>query len=365
MMNIDLLKEAQKRGHEQVTFFNYPQVGLRAVVGIHNTALGPALGGCRLRLYEDETNAVDDALRLSEGMTYKSALAGLDLGGGKAVIIVDPAIKEGRRELFLQFGRCLNALAGRYITAEDMGSSVEDMMVLREVTNYAAGYPQSEGGSGDPSPWTARGVFYSIQAVCERQYGTKDLKDRHVAIQGAGHVGMILLELLKEAGAKVTITDTESSVLELAKGKYEAEVVDIDKIYDVDCDVYAPCAVGQTVNVDTIPRLKCDMIIGAANNILSDSSVYPLLNEKGILYCPDFVVNAGGIISVGAEYIKDGWNESWVAGKTSDIAKTIIRVLDESKRTGEFTEVVAVKLAQQRVKEAEEKCKAGQAGYAA
>lgn len=347
--------EIQKRGHEQVVFFHYPQVGLKAIVAIHNTALGPALGGCRMRLYEDESQAIEDALRLAEGMTYKSSIAGLDLGGGKSCIIADPAMKEGRRELFLQFGRCLNYLGGRYITAEDMGTSVEDVMVMREVTPYAAGYAREKGGSGDPSPWTARGVFGGIKAACKRRFGSEDLTGRHVALQGVGHVGMNLLRQLREAGAKVTVTDTVPGSIQRATSEFGASAVAPDAIYDVECDIYSPCATGQTVNPETLKRLKCKIIAGAANNQLSDNSVYQILEQKQIMYCPDFVINAGGVISVGGEYIDGGWKQNWVEAKVDNIASTINKILDESDSRNKFPEVVAHELARERVKAAQDR----------
>ncbi|RIL09030.1 MAG: hypothetical protein DCC75_07525 [Proteobacteria bacterium] len=350
-----IFSEIERRGHEQVVFFHYPQVGLKAIVAIHNTALGPSLGGCRMRLYQDESQALDDVLRLAEGMTYKSSIAGLDIGGGKACIIADPGMKHGRRELFLQFGRCLNSLAGRYITAEDMGTSVADVMVMREVTPYAAGFSESQGGGGDPSPWTARGVFNSIIQLCESVYGSKDLKGRHVALQGVGHVGMYLLKSLKEAGARVTVCDTNTAALEEAAKKYGAEVVSIDQIYDVACDIYAPCATGQTVNRETLKRLKCKIIAGAANNQLQDNTVYNELQNRGIIYCPDFVINGGGVISVAAEYNKEGWKRPWVEDKVDDIATTVAKILDESKKRSKFPEVVAMEMAKERVKSAQEK----------
>ena len=354
-MDIKLFKEAEKRGHEQVVYFNYPKVGLKAIIGIHNTALGPALGGCRMRLYTDESQALDDVLRLSEGMTYKSALAGLALGGGKACLICDPQMKVGRRELFLQLGQCLNDLGGRYITAEDMGTSVEDVMTMREVTDFAAGFAQSQGGSGDPSPWTARGVFNSMIAGVERAFKTKDLKGKRVALQGVGHVGLFLLKELKDVGAKVTVCDTNKAALEQARNEFGADVVDTDKIYDVDCDVYAPCAIGQTVTPETLARLKCKVICGGANNQLVDSGCYSIIEKKGILYCPDFVINSGGVISVGAERNPGGWNVQWVTEKVKAIYDTIHKVLDEAERRGKFPEVVAVELAKERVNAAAEK----------
>lgn len=354
-MDLNVFKEAERRGHEQVVIFHYPQVGLKAVVGIHSTALGPALGGCRMRLYTDENQAIDDALRLSEGMTYKSALAGLDLGGGKSCIIADPKMVEGRRELFLQFGECLNHLGGRYITAEDMGTSVSDIMVMRERTKFAAGFAAEMGGGGDPSPWTAYGVFQSILAASERRYGSRDLNGRTIALQGVGHVGMYLLKHVREAGAKVVVCDTNTEALEQAKRDFGVEVVSTEAIYDVECDIYSPNAIGQTVNSDTVKRLKCDIIAGAANNQLIDSSMHAELESRKILYCPDFVINAGGVISVGAEYVPGGWKESWVREKVNQIYHTLQRVLDESEKRGKFPEVVAVELAKERVQAAEAK----------
>ena len=348
-MDVQVLAECQKRGHEQVCFFHYPQVGLKAIVAIHSTVLGPSLGGCRMKVYTSEAEAIDDVMRLSEGMTYKSSIAGLDLGGGKSCIVADPSMTEGRAELFKQFGDCLNQLNGRYITAEDMGTCVEDMKWVREVTDHAAGYAIEDGGSGDPSPWTARGVFFAIKAACKRRYGSEDLSSRHVAIQGAGHVGMYLTELLRNEGAKVTVTDTKASTIESAVKKFGAEGVELESIYDVDCDVFAPCAIGQTVNSTTIPRLRCEIIAGAANNQLPDSSVYEIIAARKMLYCPDFVINSGGVISVGAELIPGGWKESWVTTKVQQIYDTTMKVLDESESRGRFPEIVALELAKERI----------------
>lgn len=349
-----VFSEVEKRGHEQVVFFHFPQVGLKAIVGIHNTALGPALGGCRMRVYTDESQALDDCLRLSEGMTYKSSIAGLNLGGGKSVLIADPKMSEGRRELFLKFGECLNSCTGRYITAEDMGTSVADIMVMREVTKYAAGYSRELGGSGDPSPWTARGCYQGVLAACERTYGSKDLKGKKIALQGAGHVGMYLIEHLVKAGAQVWVSDTNREALDIAKSRFGAEIVDVEKIYDLPMDVFSPCAIGQTVNHDTLKRLNCKVIAGAANNQLTDPSVYKTIEDKKIMYCPDFVINGGGVISVAGEYNDGGWKESWVAQKVDNIFNTIHKVAEESEKRKAFPEVVALELAKERVKAAEE-----------
>lgn len=355
--DVKFLNDVSKRGHEQVVVFNYPNVGLKAIVAIHNTVLGPSLGGCRMRIYQNESQALDDALRLSEGMTYKSSIAGLDLGGGKCCMLVDPNIKNGRRELFLKFGECLNNLNGRYITAEDMGTCVDDVMIMREVSRFAAGFAREKGGSGDPSPWTARGVFNSILAACERKFKSKELKGRHVAIQGVGHVGTYLLKMLKEVGAKVTVTDINQSNIDRAKSEFGAEAVGPEAIYDLTCDIYSPCAMGQTVNPDTLKRLKCSIIAGAANNQLLDPSIYQEITARGMMYLPDFVINSGGVISVGGEYNPGGWKESWVTEKVKGISATIHRIMDEAQKRNKFSEVVALELARERIREAEDKKK--------
>lgn len=342
-------EQMDKRGHEQVSYFYLPHVGLKAIIGIHSTVLGPALGGCRMRLYTDESQALDDVLRLSEGMTFKNSLADLDLGGGKSVLVVDPALTKGRKELFRAFGECLNSLAGRYITAEDMGTSVEDVMTIKEVSPHVAGTDPNRGGGGDPSPWTARGVFHGITAACERVYGSKDLTGKRVALQGVGHVGMYLLEYLVKGGAKVTVCDTVDAAVETARSRFGVEAVQPDAIYDVDADIYSPNAIGQTVRQDTLKRLSCKIIAGGANNQLVDSTLYPIIEERGMLYCPDFVINAGGVINVGAEYVPGGWKEAWVREKVDRIYHTTNRVLDEAQKRKKFTEVVALELARERI----------------
>lgn len=347
-----VLAQCTKRGHEQVSYFNYPDAGLKAIVGIHDTTLGPAVGGCRMREYRSEAEALDDVMRLSEGMTYKSSLAGLDLGGGKACIIADPRMAEGREKLFKKFGECLNHLSGRYLSAEDMGTSVTDMMWAFSRTKHIVGTDPAKGGGGDPSPWTANGVFMAIRGACERVFSTADLTGKRVAIQGVGHVGMYLLAALSKAGAVVSVCDTNDSALKEAAEKCQANVVTPDAIYDVPCDIFAPCAIGQTVNIETLQRLNCRIIAGAANNQLSDPSVYSLIEKRNIMYCPDFAINSGGIICVGAELNAGGWKESWVKEKVDAIYSTTCRVLDESKSRGRFTEEVAIELAKERIEAA-------------
>lgn len=348
-----VIEQCSQRGHEQVSFFHYPEVGLKLIVAIHDTTLGPGLGGCRMRLYDNEAQALDDVMRLSEGMTYKSALAGLPLGGGKSCVIADPQMTTGREALFKKLGECLNNLAGRYITAEDMGTSVSDMMWIRSISKYVVGTDPSKGGAGDPSPWTALGVFGAMRAACERVFADEpSLKGKRVSVQGVGHVGMYLVEHLTKAGALVTVCDTNKKALEEAAAKFSASIVETDAIYDVPCDIFAPCAIGQTVNPHTLQRLSCRIIAGAANNQLSDNSVYGVINSKNILYCPDFVINSGGVICVCAELADGGPRTEWIQQKVDGIYETTARVLDESKKRARFTEEVAIELAKERIADA-------------
>lgn len=352
-MSQAVLEQCVTRGHEQVAFFNYPDVGLKLIVAIHDTTRGPALGGCRMRLYENEQQALDDVMRLSEGMTYKSALAELPLGGGKSCVIADPRMSEGRAALFSKIGECLNHLAGRYVTAEDMGTSVEDMNVVRAVSRFVVGTDPTRGGAGDPSPWTALGVFHAIRAAVERSFpNSSHLEGKRVVVQGVGHVGMYLVEHLVQAGAKVTVSDPNVNVTNVAAKKFEVSVVSPESVYDVPCDVFAPCAIGQTVNPETLKRLSCSIIAGAANNQLSDPSVYAILRARKILYCPDFAINSGGVICVGAELAEGGPSTPWIEEKVAGIYNTTAKVLDQSQRTGRDTEVVAIELAKERLAEA-------------
>jgi leucine dehydrogenase len=351
-----VLADCVARGHEQVVFFNYPEVGLKAIVALHNTVLGPGLGGCRMRVYQDESQALEDVLRLAEGMTYKSALAHLPLGGGKACIIADPKMTEAREAMFKKFGECLNHLAGRYITAEDMGTSVSDMMWIKSQSNFVVGTDPDKGGAGDPSPWTARGVFLAMKAAAERVFPMDvGLKGKRITIQGVGHVGMYLLEYLTAEGASVTVCDTSETALKHASSKFGAQVVAPEAIYDVPCDIFSPCAIGQTVNPQTVARLSARAIVGAANNQLSDRSVYTDLAAKNILYCPDFAVNSGGVICVGAELAPGGPNTAWIKEKVELIYDTTCQVLDQAKARGKFTEEVAVELAKERIAAAKKK----------
>jgi leucine dehydrogenase len=306
-----------------------------------------------MRLYTDEGQALEDVMRLSEGMTYKNALAELPLGGGKSCLIADPNMIQGREALFTKIGVCLNHLAGRYVTAEDMGTSVGDMNVVRKVSRFVVGTDPEKGGAGDPSPWTALGVFHAIRAAIERVFpSAPGLDGKSVAVQGVGHVGMYLVERLVAAGVSVTVSDTRDALTAEAVKRFGVKVAAAEQIYDTQCDVFAPCAIGQTINPKTLARLRCKIIAGAANNQLSDSSVYSIIRERGIVYCPDFAINSGGVICVGAELAEGGPSLSWIQNKVDGIYTTTGRVLDAATSTGRDSEVVAIELAKERISKA-------------
>lgn len=346
---VDVFQEVALCGHEHISVFHFPLVGLQAVVAIHSTVLGPALGGVRLKSYRSESEAVADAMRLAEGMTYKNALAGLNLGGGKACIIGRPEGAIRRRSLFLKFGECIQALGGAYITAEDLGTCVDDIETIKEVCPFVTGTTLESKGSGDPSPWTASGVFQSIVAACQFTFGSGSLENRTVAVQGLGHVGRSLTQLLVQAGAQVIACDLDARTAAAVQAVYGAKIVAPDEIYDQPRDIYAPCAVGQTVNSETLKHLKCKIIAGAANNQLSDSGMARLLMRRGILYCPDFVINAGGVISCAAQLQPGGWNRDWVEERVAAISQTIGHVLEQAQRQNRFPEMVALELAKARL----------------
>jgi leucine dehydrogenase len=341
----------EKFGFEQLCFFQDKSTGLKAIVAVHNTVLGPALGGCRFWSYTCEEEAVEDALRLARGMTYKSALAGLPLGGGKAVIIGDASVLRKdpiRREAFWRaFGRFIEGLGGRYITAEDVGTSTQDMVFIHMETNHVVGLP---GRSGDPSPYTARGVFNSMRAALMHIYGGDCMEGKVVAVQGAGNVGYYLCELLHKAGAKLIISDMNQEKIDRVVNDFGATVVAPDDIYDVECDIYAPCALGATVNDDTIVRLKCKIICGGANNVLKDPAKHGrAVHDRGIIYCPDYLANAGGVINVSYEKGEFGYNEEGVLRDVDYIYVRMLDILNISKETNKLPGDVADKLAEERV----------------
>lgn len=288
------LKEIYEMGHEQVAFFNDKASGLKVIIAIHNTFRGPALGGCRMWNYASEEDALKDVLRLSRGMTYKSAAMGLELGGGKAVIIGD-SHRDKSPELFKAFGRFVESLHGRYITAEDVGTSPEDMNYIFQETTHVVGL---HGKSGNPSPVTAYGVYLGMKAAAEWVFGCDALEGKRVAVQGLGNVGMEICRLLAEDEVSVIATDIYPERMEKARADYGAEIVEPADIFDVYCDIFAPCALGAVINEDTVERLNCKIVAGTANNQLKDLSFGRRLDKRGILYAPDYIINGGGVINV-------------------------------------------------------------------
>jgi len=330
--------------HEQVVFCQDQATGLKAIIAVHNTVCGPALGGTRMWNYATEAEAVTDVLRLSRGMTYKNALAGLNLGGGKAVIIGDSKTQKNEA-LFRRFGKFVNSLSGKYITAEDVGISPQDMTWVNMETNHVAGLP---GKSGDPSPVTAFGVYMGMKACAKEQFGSDSLAGKKVAVQGIGHVGEYLVKHLTDEGAKVYITDINEEALKRVAAKYNAEVVGVNAIYDLDIDIYAPCALGATLNDDTLSRLKCSIIAGAANNQLKQEDVHgKIVMEKGLIYAPDFMLNAGGVINCYAE-VAD-LTAAWAMAKAEDIYNTTANILKRSKENNIPTYAIANRMSEERI----------------
>lgn len=335
-MKITALEAPQ---YEQVLYAEDEQSGLKSIIAVHNTTLGPAAGGCRMFKYDSLDAAKTDALRLAKGMTYKNAAASLPLGGGKSVIIADPKTDK-TPELMQAFGRFVNALEGQYYTAEDVGISVEDIAEAAKFTPYAAGLEGVDFGSGDPSPVTARGVFLSMQVAAEFGLGSSELKGRTIALQGLGHVGMHLAAFLHEAGAKIIATDINPDAIQEAKTRFNAEIVAPDAIYAQEAEIFAPCAMGATLSNQTIEQLKAKVVAGAANNQLADDNAGQLLHDKGILYAPDYVVNGGGIINVAAEILKIS-DAAWVSEKVERLAVTTKNILTMAARNNGLPHLVA------------------------
>lgn len=343
-----LFGKVAEMGHEQVVFCHDEATGLKAIIGIHNTVLGPALGGTRMWNYASEQEALTDVLRLSRGMTFKAAISGLNLGGGKAVIIGDANTM--KTEAFLRrFGKFVNSLNGKYYTAEDVNMKTSDMEYIGMETKYVTGLPESMGGGGDPSPVTAFGVFMGMKAAAKKVYGTDNLAGKKVAVQGVGQVGMHLVEHLVKEGAKVFITDIAEEKVKSMAQKLGVQGVSMDAIYDVDMDIYAPCALGATVNDDTIPRLKCSIIAGAANNQLKDEVKHGyMLLDRSITYAPDFLINAGGLINVYNEYLGN-YNRDRVYAKAEKIYDTCLSILNLADNEKISTQEAAIQLAEKRI----------------
>lgn len=317
-------------GHEEVVFFSEPTSGLKAIIAIHDTTLGPALGGTRMWPYQSEDEAIEDVLRLSRGMTYKASVSGLNLGGGKAVIIGDPK-KDKSEALFRAYGRFVESLNGRYITAEDVNISVNDIDHIYTESNYVCGIDKAHGGSGNPAPYTALGVFRGMQASATKVYGNKSLNGKKVSIQGVGSVGTELAKLIHDDGGKLYFTDINTDNIENFKSLFpDAQFVESDQIYDLDVDIYAPCALGATINDNTINRLKAKIVNGAANNQLKEDRHGQALRERNILYAPDYLINAGGLMNVSIEF--EGWNDlksRRMIDKIYDTTLTIFKLAEE------------------------------------
>jgi len=344
---VQVFEKLAEYRYEQLVFCHDKATGLRAIIAIHDTTLGPALGGCRMYPYASEDEAVVDVLRLARGMTYKAAASGLNLGGGKSVIIGDPN-KDKSEELFRSFGRYLETLGGRYIVAEDVGTSTEDMENIRIETSHVVGVDVTHGGSGDPSPFTALGVLQGMKACAEEVFGDASLEDRTVAVQGVGHVGANICQLLHDReGANLIVTDVDRRAVERMVASFGAKPVEPDEILSIPCDVYAPCALGAVVNDETLPNFRCSVIAGSANNILQEPRHGEALARRGILYAPDYVINAGGLINVADEL--EGYNETRATKRVTRIYDSMKSIIAISKRDGVPTHVAADTLALERI----------------
>jgi len=341
------ITEIRVDGYEKVVRCKDSVSGLQALIAVHDTTLGPSLGGMRMLPYASEDEALFDVLRLSRGMTYKSAVADTGLGGGKSVVIGDPKTKSV--QLFEAMGAFVDALGGKYITAEDMNIGIADLEIVRRKTKWVTGLSRENGGSGNPSPYTARGAFHGMRAVLEESFGSPSFKGRRVLIQGVGAVGGRLAELLKEAGAHVIICDIdEARVASLTKQHGYESVSDAVHL-DVPCDVYSPCARGATLNDKTLPRLKCKAIAGVANNQLHEPRHGDVLRQMGILYAPDYVINAGGIINVSLELIPGGYVESKAVAKIDRVYDNLKQVFAIARQQKVSTHLAADHLAEQRI----------------
>jgi leucine dehydrogenase len=315
----------------EVHFAHDVASGLRAVVAIHDARLGPALGGCRFLPYAREEDALVDALRLARGMTYKAALADLPHGGGKAVLIRPETAHFDRAALFLAFGRFVEDLGGHYITAEDSGTGLEDMEIIRKVTKHVTGVDASRGGSGDPSPFTALGVRRGIEACVKLRLGRESLEGVHVAVQGVGHVGYHLCRELAACGARLSVADVDPLKAERAQREFGAATIPLDRIFEIECDVLAPCALGSALNDQTIPRIRASIVAGAANNQLAEPRHGEDVNARGILYAPDYAINAGGLINVAAEVAS--YDAEKARARTMKIYDTIYEIAERSRKT--------------------------------
>ncbi|UJL44795.1 Glu/Leu/Phe/Val dehydrogenase [Virgibacillus sp. NKC19-16] len=344
---MEIFSSMEEYDYEQLIFCQDKNSGLKAVIAIHDTTLGPALGGTRMWTYNSEAEAVEDALRLAKGMTYKNAAAGLNLGGGKTVIIGDPKTDKNP-EMFRAFGRYIEGLNGRYITAEDVGTTEQDMDLIHMETDFVTGISRFSGTSGNPSPVTAYGVYKGIKAAANEAYGDESLEGRTIAVQGVGSVAYALCEYLHKEGATLIVTDINKEAASRAVEAFGASAVEPEAIYDVDCDIYAPCALGGVINDDTIPRLKAKVIAGSANNQLKKPEHGDIIHEKGIVFAPDYVINSGGVINVADEL--NGYNQDRAMKKVETIYDSLSKVFEISRRDNIPTYAAADRMAEERIK---------------
>ncbi len=334
-------------GHEQVVYCHDKASGLKAIIGVHNTVLGPAVGGTRMWMYENEAQALHDVLRLSRGMTFKNAVAGLNAGGGKAVIIGD-ARKHKNESLLRAFGNFIENLNGKYITAEDVGMTARDMEFIKMQTDYVSGLPDYLGGLGDPSPHTAYGTYMGMKAAAKVAYGKDSLEGKKVTVQGVGSVGKMLIEYLIKENCEVFVSDYYQDRLQEVANQHKVTAVGLEEIYDVEADIYSPCALGATINDDSLSRLKCDIIVGCANNQLEDEEKHgDQCIDKNIIYAPDFVVNSGGVINVYSEFM--GGGEKWTQAYTEMIYDKSLKILQTSYNERKNSQQVAIESAMERI----------------
>jgi leucine dehydrogenase len=343
---MELFETLDTTGHEEVVYCHNKEAGLKAIIAIHNTTLGPALGGLRMWPYNSEQEALDDVLRLSRGMTYKASVSGLNLGGGKAVIIGDPS-KDKSEALFRALGRFIDSLNGRYITAEDVGIDVNDMEYVFQETDNVVGVHQVHGGSGDPSPFTAFGTLQGIRAALQYKFGNEEVGNYAYAVQGVGHVGFELVKLLRATGAKVFVTDINQEQVQRAVDEFGADAVGLDEIYEVDADVFCPSALGGVVNMETIPRFKFKIVCGSANNQLATDDCGSELERAGIAYAPDYAVNAGGLMNVSIEF--EGYNRERAKRMMRTIYYNVSQIFKIADRDGITSWEAADRMAQERI----------------
>ncbi|MFN0257005.1 Glu/Leu/Phe/Val family dehydrogenase [Pedobacter ureilyticus] len=347
--NHSILEQLSQSGHKKVVFCNDPDTGLKAIIAIHDTTLGPALGGVRMWNYNSEAEALEDVLRLSKGLTYKSAIAGLNVGGGAAVIIGDSR-RQKTEALMRSFGRFVKNLNGEFIAGEDVGTTVRDMEYIRMETQHVTGVPESLGGAGNPAPYTAKGVYLGIKACVKEVFGTDELAGRSVVVQGTGNVGEHLVELLRNDNVEVYVTDINEDSMRMIARKYKAKAIEADKIFNMGADIYAPCALGATINDKTLKTMKFSIIAGSANNQLADEKIHgQILQEKGILYAPDYLINAGGIISCYSELT--GFGKKRTIQLTENIYEATREVIKLSKSENIPTNLAASRIAEKRIED--------------